>query len=165
MLISRQPRQVQEPRRMCRRLADELRQIPPDGFDASDDVREIRCGNPAVTSTNAVNPEGCHDGKGTMGPVSSQIARRGRPVDATAGSHSPGKRACQRLYRHWPGGVRVRGPRIWCLRRFRRVLADGGQMRGPAPCACPCVPAVPTEVGASAAAIGHHLASGQSNTT
>jgi hypothetical protein len=96
----------------------------------------------------------------------------GRPAGAApaairAGGRPPGNRAC-RLYSHRPGG-RVRGLRGWRLWRFRPGLADGGQprprrMRGPALCACPRVPAIPTEVRASTAAIGHHPASGQANT-
>jgi hypothetical protein len=76
----------------------------------------------------------------------------------------PGQRPV--VDRHWPGGVWPRCLLAWCLRRFRGALADGGRCcraRGPAFGACPGVPAVPALVVAGAAAIGHHLVSGQAD--
>ena len=70
------------------------------------------------------------------------------------------------LYRHRPGGVCVRFLLGWCPRRFRRVFADGGRScrtRGPALGARPHVAAIPAQVEAGAAAIGHHLLSRQAD--
>jgi hypothetical protein len=70
------------------------------------------------------------------------------------------------LYRHWPGGICAPGLLAWCRRGSRRARTGGGRScrtRGPAPGACPRVPAVPAQVGAGTAAIGHHLLRGQAD--
>ena len=70
------------------------------------------------------------------------------------------------LYRYWPGRICARGLPARCLRRSRRALAGRARScrtRSPAFGARPRVPAVPAQVGASAAAIGHHLLSGQAD--
>jgi hypothetical protein len=54
----------------------------------------------------------------------------------------------------------------WCLRRFRGALAGGGRSsrtQGPAFGACPGIAAVPAQVVAGAAAIGHQLVGGQAD--
>ncbi len=105
-----------------------------------------------------VTPAGC--------PV--EIGKAG--VQTAAGSLSrrdlgmPGQRPV--VYRLWAGGFGVRCLLAWCLRRFCRALADGGRScrtRGPAFGARPCVLAVPAQVGAVAAAVGHHLVSRQAD--
>ena len=70
------------------------------------------------------------------------------------------------LYRHWPGGDCAPGLLARCRRGSRRALTDGGRScrtRGPAFGARPRLPAVPAQVGAGAAAIGHHLFSRQAD--
>ena len=70
------------------------------------------------------------------------------------------------LYRYWPGRISARGLPARCLRRSRRALAGRARScrtRSPAFGARPRVPAVPAQVGASAAAIGHHLFSRQAD--
>jgi len=91
-------------------------------------------------------------------------------VQTAAGSLSPrdlwmpGQRPV--VYRPWPGGVRACCLLAWCLRVLGHALTDGGRScrpGGPAFGACPRVPAVPAQVVASAAAIGHHLVSTQAD--
>src|SRR5690348_1487271 len=78
-------------------------------------------------------------------------------------------RRCRVLHRHPPGGGGALRLLTRLLRFFRfvgAVWADGGQprrVRGPAPGASPSVAAVPAEVEAGAAAVGHHLVSRQAN--
>src|SRR6516225_7938745 len=77
---------------------------------------------------------------------------------------------CRVLHRHSPGGgdaLRLLTGLLRFFRFVRGVWPDGGQprrVRGPAPGAPPGVAAVPADVEASAAAIGHHLVSRQANT-
>ena len=72
------------------------------------------------------------------------------------------------LYRYCPGGVCLRCQPAPCLPLLRDGLVDGVRpcrARGPAFGACSCVLAVPAEVEAGAAAIGHHLVSRQADAT
>jgi hypothetical protein len=76
----------------------------------------------------------------------------------------PGQRPV--VCRHWPGSFCASRLLAWCLRRFRGALTDGGRScraRSPAFGARPRVLAVPAQVRAGAAAIGHHLVSGQAD--
>jgi hypothetical protein len=93
-----------------------------------------------------------------------------------AGVHTAASLLCPRdlwvpgqgpvVCRPWLGGVCAGCLLGWCLRRFRRALAGGGRScrtRGPAFGARPRVLAVPAQVGAGVAAIGHHLIGGQAD--